>query len=136
MPPGRWAAGNHAQSKEKPLMTTKRKTGPAPKPAHMRKRAYGFSLLPETVDTVKAIAALTPYRSEGSVVAEAVALLARFPSIQDALQTAYSLIIRHHEAGIKQEAGCFCPVCHREDGTEPEIDKVYAALYPMKGAKP
>lgn len=48
--------------------------------------------------------------------------------LRAALQTAYGLITRHHEAGVRQEAGCFCPVCHREDGTEPEMDQIAAAL--------
>ena len=45
-----------------------------------------------------------------------------------ALRTARELIIRHHDATVIQHAGCFCPVCHRPDGSEPEIDQIHAAL--------
>jgi hypothetical protein len=53
--------------------------------------------------------------------------------LADALRTAYGLIFRHHECGVRQELGCYCPVCHREDGTEPEMDQIIATLDAVKG---
>ena len=47
----------------------------------------------------------------------------------DALNAARSLIVRHHEASVTQRAGHFCPVCHRPDGSEPEIDQIFNALH-------
>ena len=52
----------------------------------------------------------------------------------DALRVAYGLITRHHEVGVTQELGCFCPVCHR-DGKEPEMDQIIAALAAWKEAR-
>jgi hypothetical protein len=45
-----------------------------------------------------------------------------------ALKTALGLLVRHHEVGVRQTWGCFCPVCHHKDGTEPEIDTIIDAL--------
>ena len=47
---------------------------------------------------------------------------------REALNIARSLIIRHHACHVVQRAGAFCPVCHRDDGTEPEMDQIYDAL--------
>jgi len=47
---------------------------------------------------------------------------------REALDIARSLIIRHHACHVVQRAGAFCPVCHRDDGTEPEMDQIYDAL--------
>lgn len=49
--------------------------------------------------------------------------------LRAALKLAYGHIIRHHEAGIEQHAGCFCQVCHHKDGSEPEMDVIHRALY-------
>ena len=54
--------------------------------------------------------------------------------LADALRVAYGLITRHHEVGVTQELGCFCPVCHR-DGKEPEMDQIIAALAAWKEAR-
>lgn len=51
--------------------------------------------------------------------------------LAEALCVAYGLITRHHEVGVKQELGCFCPVCHR-DGKEPEMDQIIAAIAAVK----
>ena len=54
--------------------------------------------------------------------------------LAEALRVAYGLITRHHEVGVTQELGCFCPVCHR-DGKEPEMDQIIAALAAWKEAR-
>ena len=50
--------------------------------------------------------------------------------LREALRTAQSLVNRHHACNImdKLKLGGFCPVCHREDGTEPELDEIAVAL--------
>jgi hypothetical protein len=53
--------------------------------------------------------------------------------LAEALRTAFRLIVLHHECGVQQELGCYCPVCHHKDGTEPEIDQIKAALDAVKG---
>lgn len=55
-------------------------------------------------------------------------LTARVAELEKALGTAVGLIVRHHEVGVKQEWGCFCPVCHHKDGSEPELDAIKASL--------
>jgi len=68
--------------------------------------------------------------AKGAVEAnlEAIDLRRELEETVAALRVARSLIIRHHETGIEQHAGAFCPVCHRPDGSEPEIDQIFAAL--------
>ena len=51
-----------------------------------------------------------------------------YDTLYTALRVARSLVIRHHDCAVVQSAGCFCPVCHRKDGTEPEIDLMHSAL--------
>ena len=48
--------------------------------------------------------------------------------LREALRTAQSLVNRHHACHIVQRPGQYCPVCHREDGTEPELDEIAVAL--------
>lgn len=54
-------------------------------------------------------------------------LRARVAELEEAIGTAMGLIVRHHEVGVRQVSGCFCPVCHREDGSEPELDAIQSA---------
>lgn len=54
--------------------------------------------------------------------------------LAEALRVAYGLITRHHEVGVTQELGCFCPVCH-QDGKEPEMDQIIAVLAAWKEAR-
>lgn len=49
--------------------------------------------------------------------------------VKQQLSAAKSLVIRHHEAGVVQRAGCFCPVCS-SDGRDTEYNAVF---YPTKG---
>lgn len=51
-----------------------------------------------------------------------------YDKVVDALRVAKSLIVRHHDCSIVQIAGCYCPVCHRSDGNEPEMDLINDAL--------
>ncbi len=53
---------------------------------------------------------------------------AEYDEMREALQVARSLIVLHHDCSVRQSAGMFCPVCHHEDGTEPEMDRIHAAL--------
>lgn len=61
------------------------------------------------------------------------ALRASHKKTKDALSRALGLIVRHHEAGRAPLAwGGFCSVCHRKDGTEPEMDQILEALGPPR----
>jgi hypothetical protein len=55
-------------------------------------------------------------------------VLGQRDKLAEALQTAFRLIVLHHECGVQQELGCYCLVCHHKDGTEPEIDQIKEAL--------
>lgn len=48
--------------------------------------------------------------------------------LKKTLEIAYILIVRHHAAHVVQDWGSYCKVCHRADGTEPEIDEIAKAL--------
>lgn len=50
-----------------------------------------------------------------------------------ALETAFGLIVRHHDSSVTHSWGSFCPVCHKQDGTEPEMDEIKNVLYPKLG---
>ena len=50
-------------------------------------------------------------------------------SLRKTINVALGLILKHHKVGVQQELGCFCPVCHHEDGTEPELDAIHKALF-------
>ena len=48
--------------------------------------------------------------------------------LRKALTTAYNLVVKHHNCNIVKIAGALCPVCHREDGTEPELEEIAKSL--------
>jgi thiol-disulfide isomerase/thioredoxin len=52
-----------------------------------------------------------------------------------ALHTAESLIIKHHNCSKPVLLGLFCPHCHHEDGTEPELDQIAQAIHRSKDLK-
>lgn len=55
--------------------------------------------------------------------------LKKIDILRAALNTAYGLIVRHHDVSIvKPDLGGFCPACHHKDGTEPEMEQIHAAL--------
>lgn len=57
--------------------------------------------------------------------------------LKNALQTAYSLIIKHHNASNRIEPGSLCPHCTNEDGASPELDQIYDAIHlPAQAEKP
>ena len=56
--------------------------------------------------------------------------------LASALRAAYVLIVRHHEASVSRFApGKFCPVCHNDDGSEPEMDRIAVAITAYEKAK-
>ncbi len=56
-------------------------------------------------------------------------------ALRAALDVARGLVIRHHEASFRPLCGQFCSVCHRTDGSEPEMDQIAAALASGGGMK-
>ena len=52
-----------------------------------------------------------------------------YDAVIDALIVAHGLIVNHHECSVVQSPGAFCPVCHKKDGSEPEMDKIHATLF-------
>jgi hypothetical protein len=69
----------------------------------------------------------------GSYMRKLVDALEQRDKLAAALRTAFSLIVRHHKCGVMPDWGGFCQVCHRKDGTEPEMDEIVAALAKMAG---
>jgi hypothetical protein len=55
-------------------------------------------------------------------------LRARVKRLENALKIAHALIVRHHDNNVQQSWGVYCPVCHRQDGTEPEMDAIKRSL--------
>ena len=52
-----------------------------------------------------------------------------YEQVVEALGIAYRHIVDHHADHIVQRAGQFCPVCHHEDHTEPEMDQIVNVLH-------
>ncbi len=52
----------------------------------------------------------------------------RIAELEAALKLARSHVISHHAAHLNGGELGWCPVCHKEDGTEPEMDLIDSAL--------
>ena len=59
------------------------------------------------------------------------------PEVAEALRIAQRHTVAHHACNTIEnlKAGGLCPVCCKEDGTEPELDKIAAALAKMEGGQ-
>ena len=67
---------------------------------------------------------------------EASAAQADYRRAIDALGTAYSLIVQHHNCSKPIVLGQCCPHCVREDGTEPELDQISSVLREARAKQP
>ena len=81
------------------------------------------------------------YRNErdalkAKMTTEASAAQADYRRAIDALGTAYSLIIKHHNCSKPIVLGKCCPHCVREDGTEPELDQITSVLREARAKQP
>jgi len=52
----------------------------------------------------------------------------RIRELEDALRTARSLIVEHHNCSKPVMLGQPCPHCVKEDGSEPEMNQIAKAL--------
>jgi hypothetical protein len=58
------------------------------------------------------------------LAAERNSLVTRVKRLENVLKIAHALIVRHHDNNVQQGWGVYCSVCHRQDGTEPEMDAI------------
>lgn len=52
----------------------------------------------------------------------------KYLQIVGALKVAQVHIMKHHDCSIEMRVGEFCPVCHRKDGSEPEMNEISEAI--------
>ena len=67
-------------------------------------------------------------RGLGDVWAQVARAEKRIAELEAALKLARSHVISHHAAHLNGGDLGWCPVCHKEDGTEPEMDLIDSAL--------
>lgn len=77
----------------------------------------------------RAEANLRHWRQEcGKLHSQIKKLNAEKEALRKSLENARSLVIRHHDCGVRIRAGMFCPVCS-PDGRDTEFDAAFGSLY-------